>query len=560
MTKVSQSRIEWIDIYKGLAIVLVVIGHATGLLNSYIYQFHVAAFFFISGWCAKFDGISFLKNLYKKTMTLIVPLVTLIIFWSIITNLMNVCGIYKYFNEKDTLLSIFEATNNFFKSGSMMNLMGAAWFVVVLFGAALLSHLIYIITFHNKYAFIIVSIYVYIYGYYMMCNGEVLNYGVDIAFVAQGYYGIGFFLKKVLPATILSKRKWNSVLLSAVFIVTSLNMKLMNIFIGDMSIVDLGNRQINSLQWSTLAIINGILWLYALSQMISIFSPRMLKEQLIEIGQNTMGIMLLHFTFFRIVSVVLFLFGAVSINELKNLVPSSNVDKYFLPIYILVGICGSVITWKGAMKVPVLKQLLGRDALFIDNILETKPVKEFAGAYHKITYAIEKAIKFDSKSKNINTIGISVLSILALILFCKYILMMERVEIKGMVQETFPCKESLIEFKDGWLEQSESETYRWIRKESTFEIPLADQNNIKIEGYIPADTNVSHVDLYLNEVHIAGCDVDEEQQLILEGAISEYLQKGTDTFKIVFDGEKIPTAEDMDQRVFSAMVTSIEIQ
>lgn len=558
MTNVNSNRIEWIDVYKGLAIILVVVGHATGIFNSYIYQFHVAAFFFISGWCAKFDGTSFLKDLYKKTMTLIVPLVTLIIFWSIIANLMNACGIYKYFNEKDHLLSIFEATNNFFKSGSMMNLMGAAWFVVVLFSAALLSHFIYIITFHNKYAFIIASIYIYIYGYYMMCNGEVLNYGVDIAFVAQGYYGIGFFIKKVVPTATLSKKKWSTILFSVVFVVTSLNMKLMNVFVGDMSIMDLGNRSINSLQWSTLAIINGILWLYVLSQMVSIFSPRMLKEWLIETGQNTMGIMLFHFTFFRIVSVVLFLFGAVNINELKNLIPSSNVDKYFLPIYILVGICGSVITWRGAIKVPVLKQLLGRDTLFIDSILETKPVKEFAGTYHKITYAVEKAIKSDSKSKYI--IGISVLSILALILFCKYISMMERTEIKGMVQETFPCKESLIEFKDGWLEQSESETYRWIRKESTFEIPLADQKTIKIEGYIPVDTNVSRVDLYLNEVHIAGCDVDKEQQLILEGAISEYLQKGTDTFKIVFDGEKTPAAEDIDQRVFSAMITSIEIQ
>lgn len=40
MKNVSQDRIEWIDIYKGLAIILVVIGHATGLFNSYIYQFH----------------------------------------------------------------------------------------------------------------------------------------------------------------------------------------------------------------------------------------------------------------------------------------------------------------------------------------------------------------------------------------------------------------------------------------------------------------------------------------------------------------------------------------
>ena len=559
MTKVSQSRIEWIDIYKGLAIVLVVIGHATGVFNSYIYQFHVAAFFFISGWCAKFDETSLLKDLYKKTMTLIVPLVTLVFFFSIITNLMSVCGVYKYFWEENTLLSIFETINNFFKSGSMMNLMGAAWFVIVLFSTALLSHFIYIIALHNKFTFIIGTIFMYVYGYYMMYNGNTLNYGIDIAFVAQGYYGMGFFLKKTLPSTLLSENKRNFVVCAIIFAVSSLNMKLMNIFVGGKNLMDLANRQINSLEWSTLAIINGILWLYALSQIVSVFNFNLLKKGLLEMGQNTLGIMLFHFTFFRIVSVLLFLFGVVNINELKNLVPSSNVSNYFLPVYILMALYGSVITWKGITKVPVLKQLLGRDRLFINNILETKPVKDFTETYHKIAFSIEKAIKDDSRPKNI-VIVLPFLGMVILILFCRCVPLLGGVEIKGKVTATFPYEGNLIQFEEGWLDQSESETYRWIRKESTFEIPLADQNNIKIEGYIPADTNVSHVDLYLNEVHIAGCDVDEEQQLILEGAISEYLQKGIDTFKIVFDGEKIPTAEDMDQRVFSAMVTSIEIQ
>ena len=59
-------RIEWIDIFKGLAIILVVVGHATGLFSTYIYQFHVAAFFFISGWVAKLDEGSLLIEIYKK--------------------------------------------------------------------------------------------------------------------------------------------------------------------------------------------------------------------------------------------------------------------------------------------------------------------------------------------------------------------------------------------------------------------------------------------------------------------------------------------------------------
>jgi len=54
-------RIDWIDIYKGIMIALVVVGHATGKFNSWIYQFHMVAFFFISG---------YLTNLEKRIESL----------------------------------------------------------------------------------------------------------------------------------------------------------------------------------------------------------------------------------------------------------------------------------------------------------------------------------------------------------------------------------------------------------------------------------------------------------------------------------------------------------
>lgn len=38
----KSERVLWIDIYKALAIVLVVVGHSTGKFNMYIYQFHLA--------------------------------------------------------------------------------------------------------------------------------------------------------------------------------------------------------------------------------------------------------------------------------------------------------------------------------------------------------------------------------------------------------------------------------------------------------------------------------------------------------------------------------------
>lgn len=44
--KSKNSRVEWLDIMKGILIILMVVGHATGKFNGFIYQFHMAAFFY----------------------------------------------------------------------------------------------------------------------------------------------------------------------------------------------------------------------------------------------------------------------------------------------------------------------------------------------------------------------------------------------------------------------------------------------------------------------------------------------------------------------------------
>ncbi len=81
------NRIVWVDIYKTIAIILVVVGHATGRFSSYIYQFHVAAFFFISGYVSHMDRSTFGRNLIKRFLNLIIPLGTSVILFGIILRL-----------------------------------------------------------------------------------------------------------------------------------------------------------------------------------------------------------------------------------------------------------------------------------------------------------------------------------------------------------------------------------------------------------------------------------------------------------------------------------------
>ncbi|MGN0524124.1 MAG: acyltransferase family protein [Eubacterium sp.] len=77
---VVAKRIEWIDIAKGIGIILVVTAHTqmpsyslfdgnNNILRLLIYSFHMPLFFFLSGMCFKTDGITFKEFLTKKIKT-----------------------------------------------------------------------------------------------------------------------------------------------------------------------------------------------------------------------------------------------------------------------------------------------------------------------------------------------------------------------------------------------------------------------------------------------------------------------------------------------------------
>ena len=67
-------RIEWIDIAKGIGIILVIAGHTISLTHSYpIYAFHMPLFFFLSGLVAKEISLSFGDYIGTKARQILKP-------------------------------------------------------------------------------------------------------------------------------------------------------------------------------------------------------------------------------------------------------------------------------------------------------------------------------------------------------------------------------------------------------------------------------------------------------------------------------------------------------
>ena len=72
--KISTHRIEWIDVAKGLGMLLVVIGHCNppGWITAGIFAFHMPLFFVLSGFTYRWKD-DFTAHLKKDFQRLIVP-------------------------------------------------------------------------------------------------------------------------------------------------------------------------------------------------------------------------------------------------------------------------------------------------------------------------------------------------------------------------------------------------------------------------------------------------------------------------------------------------------
>ena len=139
MTK--KLSLESVDIVKGIAIILVMIGHSTmftsikelALLNVFIYSFHMPLFFIVGGFFLK-DKI----NLKKTVKRLLTPFLIASIFWVFIASIL--VQLPTYFRSAELYpvkYSFIEQSVKFLKAvffATRIDILGTGlWFLVALF-------------------------------------------------------------------------------------------------------------------------------------------------------------------------------------------------------------------------------------------------------------------------------------------------------------------------------------------------------------------------------------------------------------------------------------------
>lgn len=71
----EKKRLEWLDMAKGIAIILMVLGHTSipDRLSNFIFAFHMPLFFIASGWCTNWAKENYGVFVLKKLRTLGIP-------------------------------------------------------------------------------------------------------------------------------------------------------------------------------------------------------------------------------------------------------------------------------------------------------------------------------------------------------------------------------------------------------------------------------------------------------------------------------------------------------
>lgn len=296
----KQKRIDYMDITKGIGIILIVMGHSLSnesKLKTFIYLFHVPLFFLISGYFIKKESFSDLKKFFiKKIKGLYLPFLKYSLIFVILNDIFVDLHISVKYLMKDNIIEFIKALIDCFLFRRVDYLLGAFWFLPVLF----LSEMIFVLTGkiivklikNNQDIFIGITSFIYfIIGAILSILNLNLPKRLHLVFIPIFFIYLGYLYRKYEK-----NLKYNIVIfitfMIILFILTYKNMKV------EMDI----NTYSNVLIFMVGALM-GIYCAFYISKLISI-KCNYIKKFTIYAGQNTIIIMALHMLSFKVVNLL----------------------------------------------------------------------------------------------------------------------------------------------------------------------------------------------------------------------------------------------------------------
>lgn len=313
-----------IDIAKGIGIILVVWSHAKGPWSSYINQFHMPFFFFVSGMLYKAGSTSYGEYFKRKFKSLILP------FWWWNLLLYPLFYILYYWKEWTIGTAVKELGEILFTLNKVPFL-GATWFLPALFWISIFVH--FLIKFLDDYRYkdivlLIGSGFISLLGFYVT-----FPYKISRILICLSFYVGGYLYNKYIRYHLRECIKNIIALVGGV----------VYIFIASNNIVSMqGNVYSNR----PLFVIGAFLatgfalrfskWL-ADNKLLSI-----LADHLVYLGKNTMSIVIWHFLTFRFTIIIQILVLGVGLKAIVAY-PVYDASGIWWIFYLVTGVYGSLV-------------------------------------------------------------------------------------------------------------------------------------------------------------------------------------------------------------------------
>lgn len=204
-------RNKGLDVVKGIGIILVILGHNTNDLHSWIYTFHMPLFFMLAGIFHK-SSETFIAFFKKKWKSLMIPYFTfaimLFIFWLFIGRYFGESAIQKT-PIRECLIGILYSVDKI-KGFSSMEFGSYIWFLPCLF---IMSNIFYFLENKNKKKVFLIWIILFIFSEISQIYLPIiLPWNIQRACRDLIFYILGYYLSDYFKDNNTKQQFWRGVI------------------------------------------------------------------------------------------------------------------------------------------------------------------------------------------------------------------------------------------------------------------------------------------------------------------------------------------------------------
>lgn len=310
----KKNHVVWIDVFKGIAILLVVIGHLnTGtVIHNFIYGFHLPAFLFISGLLYKKRDS--LKTFIKKD--LLKPYIMFLFFaimWLGFNYIYKLAVFRVNGGEAPAKIAAYLADSAVALLLGNCNItgvsFGAVWYLIMLVVVRILYSAVDVIALHFGKKFIkpVICLMFFVLG-------SVLLNGINntVFYLSSAFTGIFFYMSGDMFKPFIEKKTCVSLTKSLIMILSAIPLFLLTYFTG---ISNLGS---NTYESPCIFLVTGILGtVFVMGVSLTASKIGIIKKFLSYYGKNSLSVMGWH-SEIRICVLFLLSFAGVSNGAVKN--------------------------------------------------------------------------------------------------------------------------------------------------------------------------------------------------------------------------------------------------